>query len=116
MVTRTFGVRGVRWSPDNLYRLATRVKRSFIRMDADEVTYPIHVMLRWELEQALFSGPSYAFRLEPGDAYILRTDTGMHRVSPIHEGARRVVINMVWATTDEQDKPLSHETMEALFA
>jgi carboxypeptidase Taq len=56
VVARTFGVRGVQWSPDNLYRLATRVKRSFIRMDADEVTYPIHVMLRWELEQELFTG------------------------------------------------------------
>ncbi len=53
---KTFGVRGAQWSPDNLYRLATRVKRSLIRMDADEVTYPLHVILRWELEEDLFSG------------------------------------------------------------
>ena len=56
VVAKTFGVRGAQWSPDNLYRLATRVRRSFIRMDADEVTYPLHVILRWELEQDLFSG------------------------------------------------------------
>ena len=56
VVARTFGTHGAPWSSDNLYRLATRVKRSFIRMDADEVTYPLHVMLRWELEQDLFSG------------------------------------------------------------
>lgn len=68
------------------------------------------------VEAALFSGPAYAFRLEPGDAYILRTDTGMHRVSPIREGASRIVVNMVWATVDELDKPTSHETMEALFS
>lgn len=68
------------------------------------------------VEAALFSGPAYAFRLEPGDAYILRTDTGMHRVSPIQEGTSRVVVNMVWAAMDELDKPTSHETMETLFA
>ena len=56
VAARTFATRGAQWSADNLYRLATRVKRSFIRMDADEVTYPLHVMLRWELEQDLFSG------------------------------------------------------------
>lgn len=64
VATRTFGTRGVEWSPENLYQLATRVKRSLIRMDADEVTYPLHVMLRWELEQELFSGALKAKDLE----------------------------------------------------
>ncbi|MDF2095939.1 carboxypeptidase M32 [Aquibaculum arenosum] len=44
------------WKPENLYRLATRVERGFIRVDADEVTYPAHVLLRYELEPALLSG------------------------------------------------------------
>jgi len=44
------------WSVDNLHRLYTRVERSFIRVDADEVTYPLHVILRYELEQDLISG------------------------------------------------------------
>jgi len=44
------------WGADNLYRLGTRVKPGFIRVDADEVTYPAHVILRYELEQALMSG------------------------------------------------------------
>jgi carboxypeptidase Taq len=56
IVARTFGTQGAQWSPDNLYRLATRVKRSLIRMDADEVTYPLHVILRCELENELLSG------------------------------------------------------------
>jgi carboxypeptidase Taq len=43
-------------SADNLYRLATRVTPSFIRVDADEVTYPCHVILRFELERALVRG------------------------------------------------------------
>lgn len=40
---------------ENLYRLQTRVERGFIRVDADEVTYPAHVMLRYDLERDLIS-------------------------------------------------------------
>ena len=32
------------------------VRPSFIRVDADEVTYNLHIILRFELEQALLSG------------------------------------------------------------
>jgi carboxypeptidase Taq len=53
---RIFGTGGDQWSAENLYALATRVEPSLIRMDADEVTYPLHLLLRWELEQDLFSG------------------------------------------------------------
>ncbi|MEZ5553169.1 MAG: carboxypeptidase M32 [Pseudomonadales bacterium] len=44
------------WSADNLFQLTTQVERSFIRVQADEVTYPLHVILRYELEQALLDG------------------------------------------------------------
>jgi carboxypeptidase Taq len=44
------------WSEENLYRHATRVKRGFIRVDADEITYPLHVILRFELERQLLNG------------------------------------------------------------
>jgi carboxypeptidase Taq len=44
------------WSVDNLYLASTRVSRGQIRVDADEVTYPLHVILRYELEQALIAG------------------------------------------------------------
>ena len=51
-----FGVDGAAWTPDAMQRSLTQVERSFIRVDADEVTYPLHIMLRYELEQALLSG------------------------------------------------------------
>ena len=41
---------------DNLARLFTRVHRGFIRVDADELTYPAHVILRFEMERALIAG------------------------------------------------------------
>jgi len=47
---------GAGWDVDNLYRLATKVERSFIRVDADEVTYPAHVILRYRLERAMIDG------------------------------------------------------------
>jgi carboxypeptidase Taq len=44
------------WQPENLFRLYTRVSRSFVRTEADEVTYPAHVILRYRLERALIAG------------------------------------------------------------
>jgi carboxypeptidase Taq len=44
------------FEPGNLARLLTRVKPGFIRVDADELTYPAHVMLRFEIERALIGG------------------------------------------------------------
>jgi carboxypeptidase Taq len=41
------------WSNENLHNLYTRVDRGLIRVDADEVTYPLHVILRYELEKGL---------------------------------------------------------------
>ena len=43
-------------SSDNFFRAANLAKPSLIRVDADEVSYSLHVILRFELEQGLFSG------------------------------------------------------------
>ena len=50
-----FGLKGQEYSADNLYKLNTRVRPSLIRVDADEVTYPMHVMLRFEIEELLIN-------------------------------------------------------------
>lgn len=44
------------WQPDNLVKLAAKVERGYIRVDADELTYPLHVILRYRLETALLDG------------------------------------------------------------
>jgi carboxypeptidase Taq len=49
-------VSGPEWQDANLYRLLIRVRRSLIRMDADELTYPVHIMLRYELEKRMLEG------------------------------------------------------------
>ena len=49
-------VSGPEWEEGNLYRHLIRVRRSTIRMDADELTYPVHIMLRYELEKKILEG------------------------------------------------------------
>jgi carboxypeptidase Taq len=44
------------FTADNLARMYTRVKPDFIRVDADELTYPAHIILRYEIESALVNG------------------------------------------------------------
>ena len=56
LLRQAFGGSGPEWAAENLYRLNTRVERGFIRVDADEVTYPAHVILRYRLERALIAG------------------------------------------------------------
>ena len=46
---------GPEWAPENLYRVYTKVRPGLIRVDADEVTYPLHVILRYRLEKALLA-------------------------------------------------------------
>jgi len=60
-----FGDGGVATTPSNLARLWRRVERGFIRVEADEMTYPAHVIMRFRLERALISG-DLAVRDLPG--------------------------------------------------
>ena len=53
---RLFGGDAAPYAPANLSRLWRRVRRGLIRVDADEMTYPAHVILRFRLEQAMIAG------------------------------------------------------------
>lgn len=59
---------------DNLTRWLTRVQPSFIRVEADELTYPLHVMLRYGIERDLIEG-----RIEVEDIPAL-WDAGMAKL------------------------------------
>jgi carboxypeptidase Taq len=74
----------VAWQADNLYLSSTQVERGLIRVDADEVTYPLHVILRYELEQAMLSGDLAVAQLpdawdEKLHKYLGRTTGSNHR-------------------------------------
>ena len=51
-----FGQNPQDFTPDRLSARLRRVERSFIRVEADEMTYPAHVILRFRLEKALIAG------------------------------------------------------------
>ncbi len=56
LVQAAFGADDPALSADNLHRLYTRVAPGFIRVDADELTYPAHILLRFDLERAMIAG------------------------------------------------------------
>lgn len=56
LMREAFNAEGLAWEPENLHRLYTRVRPGFIRVDADEVTYPAHVLLRYRIEKDLIAG------------------------------------------------------------
>jgi len=55
LVAEAFGPQPA-FEPANLHRLITRMKPGPIRVDADEVTYPAHIILRYEIERPLIEG------------------------------------------------------------
>ncbi|MDP1899137.1 MAG: carboxypeptidase M32 [Rubrivivax sp.] len=65
LVVQAFGDQPA-FEPRNLHRLMTRVKPGFIRVDADEVTYAAHIILRYEIERPLVEG-----EIEPEDVPAL---------------------------------------------
>ena len=42
--------------PMDMYRAVNKVEASLIRVEADELTYPMHIMLRYDIERKLMSG------------------------------------------------------------
>lgn len=56
VITEILGGEGTAWEADNFRRLYSRVEPGLIRVDADEITYPLHIILRYRIEQQLVAG------------------------------------------------------------
>lgn len=56
VVKKTFGDPFSSFSLDEVYASVNAVEPSLIRVEADEATYNLHIMLRFELERAIISG------------------------------------------------------------
>ena len=56
LLREIFGGAGEGWDAEALYRRQIRVEPGPIRVDADEITYPAHVILRYRLERAMLAG------------------------------------------------------------
>ena len=78
---------------ESVYRAANRVQPSLIRVEADEVTYNLHIVLRFELELELIEG-----RLAPADlpqAWAARMQEYFGLAVPDH--AHGVLQDVHWA-------------------
>jgi carboxypeptidase Taq len=56
LLQKIFGGDPAAWDADAVYRRQILVRPGPIRVDADEVTYPAHVILRYRLERAMIAG------------------------------------------------------------
>lgn len=45
-----------KYTPEDIYGAVNRVSNSLIRVEADELTYPLHVILRYNIEKDVVSG------------------------------------------------------------
>jgi carboxypeptidase Taq len=63
---------------DTFYRAINKVQRSLIRVDADEVTYNLHVMIRFDLELELLEGRLEIRDLPEAWDERYETDLGIH--------------------------------------
>jgi carboxypeptidase Taq len=91
--SRLFPSQAAQLPPDKFYRAVNRVKPSMIRVEADEVTYSIHIFLRFELELKLLSGDLAMADLPDAWNELMKSYLGICPKSP-SEGCMQ---DMHWA-------------------
>lgn len=64
-------------SEDQLYRAANIALPQLIRTEADELTYPLHIMVRYDIERMLFAGEATARDIPELWAQFTRTHLGL---------------------------------------
>jgi hypothetical protein len=53
------------------------------------------------IHRYLCANPIATYGFVPGDLYFLRTDTTLHRTVPLDHDARRIILNMTWASAKD---------------
>ncbi len=68
------------------------------------------------IEQFLVK-PITTYHFPSRSVYLMRSNTTLHRVYPLHgENARRVVLNSTYALQEDLGRQIDHSSMEQLFA
>jgi carboxypeptidase Taq len=81
-------------SADEFYRAVTRVEPGFIRVEADELTYDLHIMLRVEIECALMDGSLAVAELPSAWNAAIKRDLGL----TVPNDAQGVLQDVHWST------------------
>ncbi|WP_230530444.1 carboxypeptidase M32 [Microvirga roseola] len=81
-------------SPEEFYRAVTRVEPGFIRVEADELTYDLHIMLRVDIECALMDGSLPVRDLPAAWNAAIKRDLDLD----VPNDARGVLQDVHWST------------------
>ena len=81
-------------SAEEFYRAVTRVEPGFIRVEADELTYDFHIMLRADIECALMDGSLPVSDLPEAWNAAIRRDLGL----TVPSDAQGVLQDVHWST------------------
>jgi carboxypeptidase Taq len=92
---RLLGASVADFSPDDLYRVVNRVQPGLIRVDADEATYNLHIMLRFDLERALLAGDLSVAELPAAWNERVRQDLGLE----VPDDRRGCLQDIHWSMT-----------------
>lgn len=79
---------------DAFYAAVTRAEPGFIRVEADELTYDLHIMLRVELETALMAGDLAVADLPGAWDVLVRRDLGL----VVPDARRGVLQDVHWSS------------------
>lgn len=82
---------------EQLQHLYTRVKPGFIRVDADEITYPCHILLRFEAEKSLIDGSLSVADLPDFWSAQMQTLLGLNTDGNYQDGCMQ---DIHWTTGD----------------
>ncbi|NJM98451.1 MAG: ArpA protein [Phormidesmis sp. RL_2_1] len=63
-----------------------------------------------KVEEYISKNPIRSYYHASGDVYLLKSDTTLHRVTPLQKDATRVIINMAWERARDKDRKVTHET------
>jgi carboxypeptidase Taq len=92
-IAQLFGGSVAALDGDTLYRAVNRVSPSLIRVEADEVTYGLHIVVRFELEQELIEGRLAVDDLPEAWNARYKEYLGVH----VPDDARGVLQDVHWA-------------------
>ena len=76
-----------------LFKMVNRVTNGFIRTEADELTYNLHIMLRFELEEKLIEGNLATKDLEESWNHLFLTDFDI----PVPDARQGVLQDIHWS-------------------
>jgi carboxypeptidase Taq len=93
LLQQYFGGDEACWTTSNVLNYFRRVDDDFIRVEADEISYPLHVILRYRLERALLSGDLAVDDIPGAWGDLFKTLFG--RVPPNH--AKGCLQDIHWA-------------------